>query len=75
MGLEFPASRSDWRFDLVGLPAIIGESIVSEVVQPLTASRTSLLPRLLPAPHALIRPPRRTALPSTPVQGIGISAL
>ncbi|PLB37516.1 uncharacterized protein BDW47DRAFT_131983 [Aspergillus candidus] len=72
MPLQFPQAHGDWKFDLVGLLAIIGESIVSEVVQPLTASRTIFLPRLLPAPHALIRPSRRTALPSRPVLGIGV---
>ncbi|KAF9888913.1 hypothetical protein FE257_008283 [Aspergillus nanangensis] len=68
--LHFPPSHHNWKFDLVGLLAILGESIVSEVVQPLTASRTIFLPRLLPAPHALIRPSRRTALPSTPITGV-----
>ncbi|PLB48308.1 hypothetical protein P170DRAFT_456874 [Aspergillus steynii IBT 23096] len=72
MGLDFPTTHGDWKFDLVGLLAIIGESIIDEVVQPLTASRTVLLPRLLPAPHALIRPSRRAALPSTPVTVVGI---
>ncbi|PLN85651.1 hypothetical protein BDW42DRAFT_202059 [Aspergillus taichungensis] len=72
MPLQFPQAHGDWKFDLVGLLAIIGESIVSEVVQPLTASRTIFLPRLLPAPHALIRPSRRTALPSRPISGIGV---
>lgn len=72
MTLRFPESHGDWKFDLVGLLAIIGESIVSEIVQPLTASRTILLPRLLPAPHALIRPSRRTALPSRPIAGVDV---
>ncbi|RMZ38442.1 hypothetical protein AFCA_000419 [Aspergillus flavus] len=72
MGLIFPETCTDWKFDLVGLLAIIGESIIEEVVQPLTASPTILLPRLLPAPHALIRPSRRTALPSTPVTVHGV---
>ncbi|PYI02760.1 hypothetical protein BO78DRAFT_213449 [Aspergillus sclerotiicarbonarius CBS 121057] len=72
MVLKFPKSRSDWEFDLVGLLAILGESIVSEIVQPLTASRTVFLPRLMPAPHALIRPSRRKALPTTSSRGIGV---
>lgn len=72
MGLDFPKTRGDWKFDLVGLLAIIGESIIDEIVQPLTASRTILLPRLLPAPHALIRPSRRAVLPSTDVTVVGI---
>ncbi|KAE8315032.1 hypothetical protein BDV41DRAFT_575372 [Aspergillus transmontanensis] len=72
MGLIFPETRTDWKFDLVGLLAIIGESIIEEIVQPLTASRAIFLPRLLPAPHALIRPSRRTALPSTPVTVLGV---
>lgn len=70
MPLRFPDGREDsgagWAFDLVGLLAIIGETAVDEVAQPLTASPLVLLPRLLPAPHAMIRPDRRATLPLNP---------
>ena len=72
MPLKFPETQHDWKFDLVGLLAILGESIVSEIVQPITASRTSFLPRLMPAPHALIRPSRRKALPSKLMTVVGV---
>ncbi|KAJ5547457.1 hypothetical protein N7494_005042 [Penicillium frequentans] len=72
MGLDFPTNRNGWQFDLVGLLAVIGESIIDEIVQPLTPSPSTLLPRLLLAPHAFIRPSRRTALLSTPITGAGV---
>ena len=63
MVLNFPKTRDDWRLDLVGLLAIIGESSVSELVQHLTLSHLVFLPRLFPAPHVLIRTSRTPNLP------------
>ncbi|OBT60490.1 hypothetical protein VE03_10080 [Pseudogymnoascus sp. 23342-1-I1] len=62
MVLEFPNSRNDWKLDAVGLLAVIGETTTETCVEPMTASRLCLLPRLIPAPQALIRPNRRLAL-------------
>jgi hypothetical protein len=64
MVLEFPTSRNGWRLDAVGLLAVIGETTTETCVQAMTSSWFCLLPRLIPAPQALIRPNRRIALPS-----------
>jgi hypothetical protein len=64
MGISFPTSKKDWRLDVVSLLAVIGESSMSKHAQPLTASWLCLLPRLIPAPQALIRPARPQGLPS-----------
>jgi hypothetical protein len=64
MGVSFPTARKDWRLDVVSLLAVIGESSMSKHAQPLTASWLCLLPRLIPAPQALIRPARPQGLPS-----------
>lgn len=73
MHLSFPTSREGWKFDLVGLLAILGEKSVEEIATPLTASKLVYLPRLLPAPHALIRPDRRQDLPlNTNARMIGV---
>lgn len=71
MPLQFPTSRDGWRFDLVSLLAVIGESSMSRHVQPLTASRLCLLPRLLPAPQALLKPSRPSGLPSEHAMIVG----
>jgi hypothetical protein len=62
MVLEFPNSHNDWKLDAVGLLAVIGETTTETCVEPMTASYLCLLPRLIPAPQALIRPNRRLAL-------------
>lgn len=72
MGLKFPASRNDWRFDVVGLLAVIGESAMKRHAQPLTASRLCLLPRLIPAPQALLMPSRPSGLPGRNAKITGI---
>ncbi|OJD22655.1 hypothetical protein ACJ73_05994 [Blastomyces percursus] len=62
--LRFPENRDDWSLDIVSLLAVIGESAMSAHSQPLTASILCLLPRILPAPQALLRHERPTRLPS-----------
>lgn len=62
MVVEFPNSRNGWKLDAVGLLAVIGETTTEACVEPMTASYLCLLPRLIPAPQALIRPNRRLAL-------------
>ena len=72
MPLNFPTSRNDWRLDVVSLLAVIGESSMSKHAQPLTASWLCLLPRLIPAPQALIRPARPGGLPSQVAHVVGV---
>jgi hypothetical protein len=72
MSLSFPTSRKDWRLDVVSLLAVIGESSMSKHAQPLTASWLCLLPRLIPAPQALIRPARPGGLPSQVAHVVGV---
>lgn len=63
--LHFPNTREEWRLDIVSLLAVVGESAMSAHSQPLTASILCLLPRILPAPQALLRPSRPSRLPPT----------
>ena len=72
MVLEFPTSRNGWKLDAVGLLAAIGETTTETCVEPMTASYLCLLPRLIPAPQALIRPNRRIALARVPASVVGV---
>lgn len=69
----FPADRSKgdgWKFDIVSLIAIIGESTIERHIQLITASRFSWIPRLIPAPQVLLKTKRPERLP--PVKDIEI---
>ncbi|KAK0742373.1 hypothetical protein B0T21DRAFT_409190 [Apiosordaria backusii] len=71
----FPWGRQDlpgWRFDVITLLAIIGESSVAEHAQTLTASRLCLLPRIIPAPQALLKPIRPQRLPEANAKMVGV---
>ncbi|KAK4157064.1 hypothetical protein C8A00DRAFT_12075 [Chaetomidium leptoderma] len=71
----FPWGRQDlpgWRFDVITLLAIIGESSVAEHAQTLTASSLCLLPRIIPAPQALLRPTRPQRLPEVTAKMAGV---
>jgi hypothetical protein len=72
MVLEFPTPRNQWRLDAVGLLAVIGETTTETCVEPMTASYLCLLPRLIPAPQALIRPNRRVSLTGTSANVTGV---
>ncbi|KAI9767679.1 MAG: hypothetical protein M1840_005551 [Geoglossum simile] len=65
----FPTARdtsgNGWRFDIVGLLAVIGESTIANHAQAITASSLSRYPRLIPAPQTLLKTKRPTRLPST----------
>lgn len=61
-------TNSGWAFDIVGLLAVIGESTIADHTQAITASKFSWIPRLIPAPQALLKNERPTRLPS--IQGI-----
>lgn len=63
----FPVGRNQtpgWRLDVVSLLAILGESLMACHLQPLSASKLCLLPRLTPAPQSFLRSTRAMRLPS-----------
>lgn len=64
----FPTTRDNssngWRFDIVGLLAVIGEASIEFCVPAITSLQLSYVPRLLPAPQALLKTERPTQLPS-----------
>ncbi|KAK2814135.1 hypothetical protein FQN50_000539 [Emmonsiellopsis sp. PD_5] len=72
--LKFPKNRDDWSLDIVSLLAVIGESAMSAHSQPLTASILCLLPRILPAPQALLKHSRPSRLPSIPAHIVSIQS-
>ncbi|KAK5996593.1 hypothetical protein PT974_01930 [Cladobotryum mycophilum] len=68
----FPSVKNDWRLDVVTLLAVIGESSMAEHSQAITASLLCVLPRLIPAPQALLKPSRPTRLPETHAKMTGV---
>jgi hypothetical protein len=72
--LTLPTSQNDWRLDVVSLLAVIGESSISPHTQAITATRLSLLPRLLPAPQALLKPSRPSTLRSHPAVVVSVES-
>lgn len=69
----FPTEREKpdgWKFDIVSLVAVIGESTIERHTQLITASSFSYLPRLIPAPQTLLKTVRPERLP--PVKDIEI---
>ncbi|KAI1157797.1 hypothetical protein F5B18DRAFT_138554 [Nemania serpens] len=63
---------SGWRLDVVTLLAVIGESSIAEHAQIITASVLCLLPRIIPAPQALLKPSRPQRLPETTARMTGV---
>ncbi|KAI0429045.1 hypothetical protein F5Y09DRAFT_311318 [Xylaria sp. FL1042] len=61
-----------WRLDVVTLLAVIGESSIAEHAQTITASMLCLLPRIIPAPQALLKPSRPQRLPETTAKMAGV---
>ncbi|KAM0479001.1 hypothetical protein ACHAPX_004979 [Trichoderma viride] len=70
----FPNDKDSWRLDVVSLLAVIGESAIGEHAQTITASMLCMLPRLLPAPQALLKPSRPTRLPETHAKMAGVES-
>ncbi|KAJ4393582.1 hypothetical protein N0V93_002795 [Gnomoniopsis smithogilvyi] len=70
----FPVGKDNWQLDAVTLLAVIGEASVSDNAQPMTASMLCLLPRILPAPQALLKPTRPTRLPAYKAQMVGVQS-
>ncbi|CAJ2504986.1 Uu.00g123800.m01.CDS01 [Anthostomella pinea] len=63
---------SGWRLDVVTLLAVIGEGSIAEHAQTITASVFCLLPRIIPAPQALVKPSRPVRLPETTAKMTGV---
>lgn len=71
----FPSGKDDakgWRFDVITLLAIIGEGSVAEHAQTISASSLCLLPRIIPAPQALLKPSRPQRLPEVTAKMAGV---
>ncbi|KAK4219842.1 hypothetical protein QBC37DRAFT_271768 [Rhypophila decipiens] len=71
----FPSGKDDpkgWRFDVITLLAIIGEGSVAEHAQTISASSLCLLPRIIPAPQALLKPIRPQRLPEVTAKMAGV---
>ncbi|KAI5921248.1 hypothetical protein F4810DRAFT_372155 [Camillea tinctor] len=71
---DVPGSEgpSGWRLDVVTLLAVIGESSIAEHSQTITASILCLLPRIIPAPQALLKPSRPIRLPEVSAKMTGV---
>ena len=61
-----------WRLDVVTLLAVIGESSIADHAQTITASMMCLLPRIIPAPQALLKPSRPQRLPEVQAKMTGV---
>lgn len=75
MSSWFPSGRNNtpgWRLDIVSLLAVIGEASMAEQAQALTASWLCVLPRIIPAPQALLKSSRPTRMPSLNASIIGV---
>jgi len=59
----WPTSFGDFQLDIVGFLAILGEGAVTANAQVAALSRLFYLPRLIPAPQALLWPSRPVNLP------------
>ncbi|CAG8757543.1 5324_t:CDS:1, partial [Acaulospora colombiana] len=61
-----------WHFDAISLVAVLGDSTITEHAQTLTASSLCLIPRLIPAPQALVKTTRPSRLPAVPAIIFGV---
>ncbi|KAK1766983.1 hypothetical protein QBC33DRAFT_72511 [Phialemonium atrogriseum] len=68
----FPHGKGGWQFDVVTLLAVIGESSVAEHSQAITASFLCLLPRIIPAPQAMLKPSRPGRMPDVTAKLAGV---
>ncbi|KAK2592019.1 hypothetical protein QQS21_010290 [Conoideocrella luteorostrata] len=68
----FPNMKTGWSLDVVNLLVVIGESSIAEHAQAITASLPGMLPRILPAPQALLKPSRPTRMPETHARMTGV---
>ena len=58
--------------DIVSLLAVIGESSMEEHSQAMTSSWTAILPRIIPAPQALLKPNRPARMPQVNAAVVGV---
>jgi hypothetical protein len=65
-------NKDGWRLDIVSLLAVIGESSMESHSQALTSSWTCILPRIIPAPQALLKPSRPTRMPQVNAAVVGV---
>jgi hypothetical protein len=75
MSSWFPATLDktpSWHFDAISLVAVLGDSTITEHAQTLTASSLCLIPRLIPAPQALVKTSRPSRLPAVPAIIYGV---
>ncbi|RFU31642.1 hypothetical protein B7463_g4688, partial [Scytalidium lignicola] len=75
MGSWFPQGKNEeqgWRLDIVSLLAVIGESSMEEHSQAMTSSWTCVLPRIIPAPQALLKATRPSRLPQVNAAVVGV---
>ncbi|KHN95944.1 uncharacterized protein MAM_06306 [Metarhizium album ARSEF 1941] len=68
----FPNVKTAWSLDVVNLLVVIGESSIAEHSQAITASLPGMLPRILPAPQALLKPSRPARMPETHARMTGV---
>ncbi|KAL3423799.1 hypothetical protein PVAG01_05546 [Phlyctema vagabunda] len=65
-------NETGWKLDIVSLLAVIGESSMEEHAQAVTASWTCILPRIIPAPQALLKPTRPARMPQYNAVVVGV---
>jgi hypothetical protein len=68
----FPETKHDWSLDIVTLLAVIGESSITDHAQGITASLLGALPRIIPAPQALLKPSRPSRMPEVKAKMTGV---
>ncbi|KAI7551659.1 hypothetical protein KC331_g2411 [Hortaea werneckii] len=68
----WPQTFDDFQLDIVGVLAILGEGSVAANAQVAALSRLFYLPRLIPAPQALLWPSRPSKLPPTTAVVTGV---
>ncbi|PKX91470.1 uncharacterized protein P174DRAFT_443463 [Aspergillus novofumigatus IBT 16806] len=62
--LDVEDGEVSWRFDIVGLLAVVGGSAIEKHAQAITASHFGSLPRLMPAPETMLNTDRPSRLPA-----------
>lgn len=70
----FYTNEGNLQLDIVGFLAVLGEGSVLANAHVSTLSRLIFLPRLLPAPQALLRPSRPSQLPTESGKVSGIKS-
>lgn len=70
--MYFIKDYANFQLDIVGFLAVLGEGSVLANAQVSALSAFSYLPRLLPAPQALLRPTRPSSLPAAEAEVTGV---